>query len=288
MTEKPAAWVPHALHASEVTCYQRCPREHQYAYRERRVPLEKPEALTRGTAVHLFLNEWWHLGGVPDDLHGIDIPDDPIARACCLGYAAYYLQPPNALSILVEHPFTCRVGGVECAGTVDALMVLNGETVIVEHKTTSSDITPGSSYWQQVSTTNLQVSMYAAAFPGARVLYDVIRKPLLRKLRQGKSNEETDDELVARCLAAMAEEPERYFRRATIVRLEHEHAAFARDLALVDAQRRAPEQPRNPSSCMSFGRRCSYYPVCWNGASLSDDTKFTENLHGLPVETRDE
>lgn len=275
---------PHALHASEVTCYQRCPREHQYAYVARRVPLVRPEALTRGTSVHRWLNEFWR-GTFSGGLLDTYLPSDPIARACCLGYAAYYGRPPAALSIIVEHPFVCSFGGVECAGTLDALMVLNGEDVIVEHKTTASDISPGSAYWQQVSTCNVQVSMYAAAFPGAKVLYDVIRKPGLRKLRAGKPNEETDDELVARCLAAMSEEPAKYFQRAVIVRLEHEHEAFARDLYLVDSLRRLPDQPRNPSSCMAFGRRCGYFDVCWNGASLDDDSKFTENLHGLPEVT---
>jgi hypothetical protein len=272
---------PHALHASEVTCYQRCPREHQYAYGARRVPLVRSEALTRGTSVHRWLNEFWRAtfsGGLLDTY----LPADPIARACCLGYAAYYGRPHLDVKA-VEHPFTCIVGGVECAGTLDVLAGSDHFDTIIEHKTTSSDISPGSAYWQQVSTTNVQVSMYAAAFLGAKVLYDVIRKPSLRKLRAGKPNEETDDELVARCLAAMSEEPARYFQRAVIVRLEHEHEAFARDLYMVDSLRRLPDQPRNPSSCMAFGRRCGYWPVCWDGESIDDDSKFTENLHGLPA-----
>ena len=199
-------------------------------------------------------------------------------------------------------------------------------TVIVEHKTTSSDISPGSSYWRQVSATDLQVSMYAAAFPGATILYDVIRKPDLEHSQvpllddrwlpivldchgarvykttgdkgprktgdkdKGyvlQTRPETDDELVARCLAAMAEDPDRYFQRHIIVRLEHEHAAFAEDVVSNNALRKAASikddersiRPRNPSSCHSFGRQCGYFNVCWGMESIDNDSVFTENLH---------
>ena len=159
------------LHASEARTYQRCAREWFNAYSLRRVPLLRPEALTRGTSVHRFLNAFWSMSP------SLELPTDPIAKACCLGYVARY-NAPFINDALVELPFTTTIGGVECAGTVDAFGIdLEGHPTVVEHKTTSSDISPGSSYWRQVSATDLQVSMYAAAFPGATILYDVIRKP---------------------------------------------------------------------------------------------------------------
>jgi hypothetical protein len=289
------------LHASEATCLQRCPREWLHAYIDRRVPLVRPEALTRGTSVHRWLNAWWSMSPEFMAAQGHNIlPYDPIARACCLGYAARW-ERPHLLDCLVEEPFLTNVGGVECAGNVDVLGwerrvgdIFDGLT-ICEHKTTSSDISPGSLYWRQVSQTNLQVSMYAAAFPGAKVLYDVIRKPSFRKLRAGKLNEETDDELVARCLAAMSAEPDKYFARAYVVRLEHEHAAFAQDVQSLDALRliygatgisswraaHSVHAPRNPASCHSFGRQCGYFEVCWGMERLDNDAAFGPNLHGL-------
>ena len=229
--------------------------------------------------------------------------------------------------VRVEVPFTTTIGGVECAGTVDAIgfdavqesrSLMRTRTVIVEHKTTSSDISPGSSYWRQVSATDLQVSMYAAAFPGATILYDVIRKPDITHFhvpllddrglpivldchgsrvykttgdkgprKTGDKDKgyvlqtrpETDDELVARCLDAMAEDPERYFQRQVIVRLEHEHAAFARDIYEIDQLRRNV-YPRNPSSCHSFGRQCGYFTTCWGSDTIDNDALFTHNTHG--------
>lgn len=214
--------------------------------------------------MHRWLETWWTTRG--RDLGAL--PEDPIARACCLGYDAYYQAPPPG-TWGVEATWNAPIGGVMCAGTLDATAldaVVDGgppHHCIVEHKTTSQDISPGSMYWRQVVTTDPQVSMYRAAFPGAVILYDVIRKPALR----GKEGESADS-LVARCLEAMAKEPEKYFQRAYVVRLESEDAAFADDVRAVDSLRRLPLLPRNPASCFEYGSRCGYYSVCWEGASL--------------------
>ena len=173
-----------------------------------------------------------------------------------------------------EVPFVATVGGEDVAGTLDALSLLRWssgppDVEIVEHKTTSSPIEPGSPYWRQVVTCDPQVSMYLAAFPSAKVVYDVIRKPALRPLRAGKPNEETEDEYVARMVSAMAEEPERYFQRANVVRLEADHEAFERDVVDVRRLMRRGHVPRNTSSCFDFGRRCEYFGACFEGANLS-------------------
>jgi PD-(D/E)XK nuclease superfamily len=282
------------LHVSELRTYLRCPRKWSHAYRARRVPIIRPEALLRGSAVHRWLNAW-HSGEIvklPLADRAAFLPADPIARACCLGYEARY-GLRGIMDPLVEVPFRTMLGRTEVAGNVDVTGFeptkkdsksgyswVAGDPILIEHKTTSADISPGSSYWQEIAVSDSQISMYSAAFPGAKILYDAIRKPGLRKLRAGKPNEETDGELVARCLDAMAKEPEKYFQRAVMVRLEHEHAAFVRDVELVDELRRRPEHPRNASSCHSFGRRCGFFGVCWQGQSLDDDSVFTHNDHG--------
>jgi hypothetical protein len=52
--------------------------------------------------------------------------------------------------------------------------------LVVEHKTTSSDIGPGSAYWAKL-TLDTQVSAYLGAHEGVEgMLYDVIRKPGIR------------------------------------------------------------------------------------------------------------
>lgn len=261
------------LHASEMRLYQACPRKWHHAYVSRRVARAASEALSRGTAVHAYLAEWWR------GSRTIELPEDPVARACCIGYGAYWGAPPPALpGWQVEQRFDgVLIGDVEVAGTLDAFCSDMAGQTIVEHKTTSQDISPGSMYWRSVVTTDVQVSMYRAAFPGAKILYDVIRKPALRPLRAGKPNEETSDEYVARMVEAMASEPEKYFQRATVVRLESEDEAFARDVVSVDRLRRGKEHPRNAAQCFAYGQRCEYFGVCWEGQSLADDSVFKES-----------
>ena len=243
------------LHVSEMRTYLACPAKWSHGYQARRVPAVDATALSRGNAVHEWLAEWW-MGRTGR------LPLDPIARACCIGYQAMYVRP-TLDHVHTNWAFTCEIGGVPCAGTLDAIGRDDDGVVIVEHKTTSEDIGPGSPYWRRVTTTDSQVSMYRAVYPGAKVLYDVIRKPTLRQ-KQG----ELDDEFVIRCIGQMGDQPEKFFQRANVVRLEGEDAAFARDVALVGELRSRSEHPRNPDVCFSYVSRCGFFEVCWDGASL--------------------
>ena len=251
------------LHASEVKLYQACPRKWVYAYLLRRVSVNESIHLTRGKQVHQFLEDWWK--GAYDLL-----PSDIISKACCIAYDAYWGSPTMG-TWYTEVPWEEEIAGVACAGTLDALQRAFSTETIVEHKTTSQDISPGSMYWRQVVTTDVQVSMYRAAFPGATILYDVIRKPALR---QKKDEHETD--FLVRLIEAMAAKPEEYFQRATVVRLESEDEAFYADLVSVDRLRHGKEHPRNPSSCFNYGSRCEYFDVCWGSQSITDDSVFKD------------
>jgi hypothetical protein len=220
------------------------------------VPVSTSAALSRGREVHRWLAEWW--GGTLRTL-----PEDPVARACCVAYGALY-ERPHLTEIDVEMPWSATIAGVPCAGTVDAIgLAPNGQNFVVEHKTTSEDIQPGSVYWRRIVTTDPQVSMYRAAFPGAIVLYDVIRKPNIRQKK-----DESNDRFFARCLETMGESPRRYFQRANVVRMQSEDASFESDIVQVDRLRRRTEQPRNPDACFAYGSRCGYWSVCWEDADL--------------------
>lgn len=263
------------LHASEANLFLRCPRKWQLAYGLRRVPTKDAEALTRGNAVHAWLAAWWM--GQPTEL-----PEDPVARACCIGYGAYY-QGPNLANVRSEVKWTANVGGIDCAGTFDCVATApdadgsadQERLIVVEHKTTSQDIAPGSMYWRSVVTTDLQVSMYRAAMPGAKVLYDVVRKPALRL---GKS--ESSGAYLARMVDAMSEDPPKYFQRAYVVRLQAEDDEFARDVVGIDRLRRGGVYPRSHVSCMAYGHRCEYFDHCWNGEDLMGPS-YKANEHGI-------
>jgi hypothetical protein len=257
---------------SEVACFQRCEREWQHRYVDHLVG-RATAPQSRGTRVHAWLAAWW--GGRPYETEAAAL--EPVERAMVAGYAAFHIQPHLA-KVQTNVPFKVELPGVTMVGSLDVLGADLGRTVIVEHKTTSQDITPGSQYWSERVHCDSQVSAYLRAFPGAIMLYDVLRVPALRPLETNSRRKapETDQQYVARCMEAMAEEPGKYFQRGYIVRLDAEHAAFEEDLTMVAESMHPGPHPRNPKSCFSFGKRCDFFGVCWQG----------ERPESLPVAER--
>ena len=240
-----------------------------------------------------------------------------------------------------------------------------GATLVVEHKTTSLEIGPGSPYWRRLLLDS-QVSNYlvGAESLGMRadgVLYDVVRKVQLRPQRatppderqytqarsracpmckkkgsppaphdveltedgedgapctrilrceagrlvtdpggrlyaNQRAEDETPDEYRERVRAAIAEAPDAYYQRGTIVRLEREVADAARDMWELGRQIREAELahrwPRNPDACDSYGSLCPYFDVCTGAARIDDVMRFrdapsaNEELDEAPVDRR--
>lgn len=96
---------------------------------------------------------------------------------------------------------------------------------------------------------------------------------------------ETAEEFETRLTEEIAANPDRYYQRGEVVRLEaDEHEAALDAWQLTRAMREAEiagRFPRNPDACMRFGRTCSYLDVCCGTASLDDDTRFerVDNVH---------
>jgi hypothetical protein len=167
--------------------------------------------------------------------------------------------------------------------------------LVVEHKTTSSDIGPGSAYWAKL-TLDTQVSAYLGAHEGVEgMLYDVIRKPGIRPYKatppadrkytkagalyaSQREADETPEEFAERLRADISADPNRYYQRGVIVRLPDEAAEAARDTWLVAGSIRESMRldawPRNPGACDSYGRTCDYWSVCAGQAHLDDEALF--------------
>jgi hypothetical protein len=144
---------------------------------------------------------------------------------------------------------------------------------LVEHKTTSEDISTGSVYFRRLRL-DAQIGVYLQAEPGAEgVIYDVLRKPAERP-KVGESA----DAFGARVLAKIRSDPDRYYRRAKVVRLESDREELARDVwqtsRHIIAARRLKQYPRNPDSCFQFQRACDYLPVCTGEVSLDDEALY--------------
>jgi PD-(D/E)XK nuclease superfamily len=288
---------------SELQCFRRCPAEWRFRYVLRREP-RKPKAiaLRKGTEIHKIIGAY-HRGEKPD-LSAL-APQD---RALVRGYRAYWGDPDRQIAVektdvpfqIMIDPTTMVVGEFDGKGVRKD----TNKKTIIEHKTSSEDITLGSAYWNKVVLVDSQVTSYLLAsrimnWGEVEVLYDVLLKPKTdrlhatpphkRKYTKEKKDEpsrlyadqrdtdETDDELELRVLEDICKRPEHYYQRGTVVRLEADHEAHIRDVKgtvhlLQFAREMGENIPRNTDSCFKYGRACDFYPVCSSGVDVMDDT----------------
>lgn len=178
----------------------------------------------------------------------------------------------------------------------------------VEHKTTSFDILPGSDYWHKIIALDPQVSTYDAAsramgYDIRGTIYDVIRKPELQPLKatpeelkkytkptkaepiprlyaNQRETDETVEEYRDRLLKDIEARPNWYFARNTIVRLEHDNNAHARDVEQTASMIRFAEEweawPRSPNACERYRRMCEFHPVCSGETNIDDTARFVK------------
>lgn len=317
------------LTASSMRTFQRCPREYYFRYEQGLQPVgDRAEALRFGTLVHKSLEAWW---GAPRPLH--DEVDDPrlaaaldalqehqatvdpyqleVARAMMIGYHHRWGQEPlEALAVELEfradlvNPATKAASRTwQHGGKIDVVAreVPTERTMLVEHKTSSEDIGPGSEYWRRLQL-DAQVSLY---FTGAKAyglhidgcVYDVLGKPKLRPYKatppeerkytkagalyaNQREEDETPEDFGARVMRAIAENPERYFQRGEVVRLEDDQFEFAFDAWAIGREVRERQLSglwaRNPDSCSRFGRTCDYFDLCTGAARAEDTSRFTQ------------
>lgn len=314
---------------------RRCDREHHFAYTLGIRTRDEAAPLTFGTFIHKGIEAF--LTGEPF----VGTLDDPYenerAHAMLDGYRLRWADD-EYVAIAVEVPFdtelvnpatghaslTYRLGG-----KLDAVMrhQVTLDEWIQEHKTSSEDITPGSTYWAKLRL-DAQVSTYmvgarSLGFTPRGVLYDVLKKPQQRpsqiplldldgmkivldaqgqrvRTKDGKkwresadsaqgyvlqTRVETPEEYGARIREDIAENPNAYYQREPVVRLEEEEKEAAADTwqiaARIRESRRTGIAPRNPDACSRFGRMCSYWPVCSGETTLENPERYVkvERVH---------
>ena len=175
--------------------------------------------------------------------------------------------------------------------------------LVIEHKTTSEDCSPGSIYWQKL-TLDAQISNYlvgarALGFAPDGVLYDVLRKPAIRpyEANSKRAVAETPQEYFVRCAEEILSDPNKYYQRGKVVRLEQEERDAAYDMwqtaEAIRSSRNAERWPRNVDSCAQFNRLCDYWSVCSGQTTVEDGVYFIreqshvelEGKHHLPLIT---
>lgn len=282
------------LTESRMRCFRRCQREEKLRYQDGLVTL-RSAALEFGTLIHGALERWWllDLAAVETWLAEQKADAFDVAKAWALmrGYEAMYAGDRDRYEVeIVEgefraplvNPLTGAASKTwQLAGKVDVIVRdrETGRAFLVEHKTSSEDITPGAGYWVRLRMDG-QISCYfvgaaALGHPVEGCIYDVIGKPALRpyQVSSKRAVAETAEEYGERIFAAIAESPERYYQRSTVVRLESELIEWQLDTwqqaaAMRDAKRMGVAT-RNPESCVRYGSACGYLPLCAGEANAN-------------------
>lgn len=330
---------------------RRCLREHQLQYDLGYRSVHQADELRFGSLVHLGLEAWWlavQRGTTPEErlsaaFAAMQGEADPFERAkaevLLAGYEARWGADAEQYEVIgvelefrapIRNPSTGAASRTwRAAGKLDALVrhLPTDRVLIVEHKTSSEDITPGSDYWLRLRIDG-QVSDY---FAGAEALghtadgclYDVLGKPGIRpgtvpltdedglkivvdasgnrvRTKDGKrwrqtadaaegyllqTRPETPDEYRERIVELVSQQPDRFYQRGEVARLDADLEEARFDTwqigKLIREAQLAGRAPRNPDACVRYGRKCAFFDVCTGAASLDDPTRFVrlDNVH---------
>ena len=295
---------------SSRSLYQSCPRKFFFMHEQGYIPVKEHEALAFGKIFHSFLEALFSGKEAPVIPAEINPYTAVILTELLTGYKAKW-QQIKADAVECEYvlpllnPATAAASRTfELAGKIDAIV---GDAV-VEHKTTSDSIEdPSCEYWQRLSLDS-QISGYFLAaeklgYKPTKVIYDVIKKPQIRPLKatpvekrkytkkDGKlyadqrETDETPEEFAARLREDIATNPDKYFQRREIARLESDLTEYMQDLwsvaKLIMESRSENYWPKRISQCFSYGR-CPYYEVCAKIASLDDESMYTKSDNKNP------
>ena len=267
----------------------------------------KADALRLGSALDAGLETWWQTLDVEAAVSAAHTKEvDPFEAAklgaMLRGYdARWRAEPYDVLAVQCAFVSPLPFEGEAMGGRFDAVVRKHsdGRIALVESKTSNEDIEPGGWFWNRTRL-DIQISHYLAGalrigFDATEVIYDVARKPGIKplkkvevlKMTKATAKEpsrpyagqqlahETPAEYGARCLAEIVETPDKYYQRATIVRLEIESRAAAQDLAqTVEEMRDARDGkrvPRNPDQCFRYGSACPYFGVCTGAVDINSN-----------------
>ncbi len=204
------------------------------------------------------------------------------------------------LTALVNPETGAQSRTFELAGKIDGIVKApDGRVLLTERKTSAENLGAGSEYWRRL-TLDPQISTY---FVGARslgydvegCLYDVVAKPRLeprlatpiesrkytkdgRLYAAQRDQDEDIEEYRVRLRDHIAENPDRYYQRGEIPRLEEQEKDAAFDVwqtaRLIREAKSTGHHIRNPDACSKWGTTCSFFDVCTGLTTLSDPARF--------------
>ncbi len=122
------------------------------------------------------------------------------------------------------------------------------------------------------------------------VMYDLVRKPLLRQRSQ-----ESVDDFGKRIMADYKERPDEYYTRPYTYRTPVDLKHYEEDMTLLAREikyhRRRESWRRNPDACWRFNRECEFKKICFqeNPDPLTIQLYYTKKQKKKePIQTEDE
>ena len=229
---------------SQIKLFKACRRAWQFRYQEKLVPVQSAEALEVGKSYHAYLEALEN--GEPLE------PDFSKAAAMAKAYEKYIF--PAFKVVAAEKELEKPLGVHTLHGFVDGLA---DDGSVVEHKTTSRDISEGGEYeynllWDE------QVLAYMSLTGARKVYYTVVKKPTIRLKK-----DESEEEFYQRMVEWYDTDTDQKIRLFTVERTDAEVEQFERDfVAICNEMTMTGNLYRNTCHCTQFGRRCEYASVC--------------------------
>lgn len=251
---------------SQIKQFKACRRAWELNYKEGLVPVEVSEALEIGKRYHKYLEEVGNGADLWVEYSGTFTKEYAMARA----YERYIW--PKFHVVAAEMEIEKKIGEHILHGFVDGL---TDDGYIVEHKTTSRDISEGGEYeynllWDE------QVLAYMSLTGLRKVYYTVCKKPTIRIKK-----DESDEAFFYRMLDWYDEDTEHKIRVFTVERTDAEVKQFERDFECICAEMQACMDGngniyRNNCHCSAYGRRCEYATICLHYDPALDYVAFTK------------
>jgi len=299
---------------SRRNAYGLCNKKHYYSYEQGYKSVSDTKSMYFGRLFHDTLEQYYKDGlaaalAFLDDTE-VNLWNEYDVWACRAVFIEYQKFYNDDFKILhVEKEFTAPLINPETnapsrtwllAGKMDLVI----EGAIVEHKTSSQDITPGSAYWRQ-KLMDSQISQYvlgarAIGIDVQKVIYNVIKKPSKRPLKATENpkykkdgtlyanmreHDESPLDYAARISEDIKSDPKKYFIREEVPRLLSDLQDYEQDMwdvgqNMKDSKHRK-RWPRNAHACFWFNSPCVYFDVCTGVASIDDTELFekVENIH---------
>ena len=225
------------------------------------------------------------------------------------GYVTVHAEKMLACP-LVNPETNAKSRTFDMGGKLDVIATYQGRSVLIDHKTTSEDVTdPDSPYWRQLvvegQASHYGILGWANGLKFESIIWDVVRKPSIspKKLTKAEiaavvssrkyfgdvvddatvlalSGSQTDRETVAMYESRLAhdcthERPERYFQRRPIPRVDHELMEYVGQLWDISQDiittRATDRHHKNSGACMMYGTPCKFLGVCSGYDTIDSD-----------------